>query len=66
MLTWQYNAHVGDVIDPKDLYLTTRVSLIWEMKDKSGKTSWDKIQEMGNEGWELVSVTPITVFIHKG
>jgi hypothetical protein len=34
----------------------------WSVKDKkTGKTDWDKIQELASQGWELVSVTPITV-----
>jgi hypothetical protein len=35
----------------------------WSLKDKkTGKTDWDKIQELPSQGWELVSVTPITVW----
>jgi hypothetical protein len=33
------------------------------VKDKkTGKTDWDNIQELASQGWELVSVTPITVW----
>ncbi len=35
-------------------------SAVWTVKGKDGKTSWDKLVAMANEGWELVSVTPIS------
>jgi DNA invertase Pin-like site-specific DNA recombinase len=36
------------------------VSVIWSQKDRNtGKTNWDELKEIANDGWELVSVTPI-------
>ncbi len=35
----------------------------WLVKDKkTGKADWDNIQDLASQGWELVSVTPITVW----
>ncbi len=35
----------------------------WLVKNKkTGKTDWINIQELANQVWELVSVTPITVW----
>ena len=36
-------------------------SNIWTKKDKQGKTEFDKLQELANDGWELVSVVPIAI-----
>ena len=37
------------------------LSKLWTEKNKkTGKTEWDVLQELANDGWELVSVTPIT------
>jgi hypothetical protein len=33
---------------------------IWKEKDKDGQSEWDKLKQLASEGWELVSVTPIT------
>lgn len=34
-------------------------SRIWTENKKDGTTSFDMIKERGNEGWELVGVTPL-------
>ena len=34
-------------------------SLLWTVKDKDGKSAFDKVNAMAAEGWELVSVTPM-------
>jgi hypothetical protein len=36
------------------------VGKIWEEKGQDGKTNWDRIQHLGEDGWELVSCFPIT------
>ncbi len=36
-------------------------SFVWTEKNKkTGKTAWDDLTAMAADGWELVSVTPIS------
>lgn len=38
------------------------VTQIWNKKDsKTGLTNWDEIAKYGQDGWELVSVTPLAI-----
>jgi hypothetical protein len=39
---------------------TVDPSFMWTEKDKQGHTQWEKLQKFAAEGWELVSVTPVT------
>jgi hypothetical protein len=39
---------------------TVDPSFMWTEKDKQGHTQWENLQKLAAEGWELVSVTPIT------
>jgi hypothetical protein len=32
---------------------------LWSTKVKGNRTGWDLIQEMGRDGWELVSAFPV-------
>jgi len=59
MTKWKYTTVYGG-IRKGVLMASSEPSEIWGRKDKSGKSVWDSIEEYGEEGWELVSVTPIT------
>lgn len=57
MVKWQMAFHmvtleVGNIPAPQ-------VSDLWNVKDKNGQTTHDKLQKLAADGWELVSVTPI-------
>jgi len=59
MQKWELMTFVTD-------YITGRggVTSIWSVKDKkTGLTEWDQLTKLANEGYELVSVTPIN---HQG
>ena len=33
--------------------------MLWTTKDKSGLTEFDQIKRMGENGWDLINITPI-------
>ncbi len=35
-------------------------SPVWTEADANGQTEWDHMMELGGQGWELVTVTPVT------
>ncbi|MDQ2807780.1 MAG: DUF4177 domain-containing protein [Chloroflexota bacterium] len=51
---WTYNILVADLVAPKP-----RAAKMWEVRGPDGLTDWDRLQNMGKEGWELVSVSPV-------
>jgi hypothetical protein len=55
MAAWEYTvilSNVGAVFTPS-------VAKVWQSKDSQGQTDWDRIQKLGQEGWELVSCCPV-------
>ncbi len=47
----------------KNLVAHSRIAAghIWKIKEiKTGKTEWEMVQEKAAQGWDLVSVCPIT------
>jgi hypothetical protein len=56
---WEYNT-IKVYIIRKGLKGGSDPSMVWTEKDKEGKTTWDSIKDLGKNGYELVSVTPIT------
>ncbi len=52
---WSYNILVVDLVAPKPT-----AAKMWEVRGPDGLTDWDRLQKMGSDGWELVSVTPVT------
>ena len=58
---WEYTAVTTNIRDSKGKKVYSRaVQRFRQKKSKDGKTTWDNIINLGEEGWELVSVTPIT------
>ena len=53
MIKWELAARYALIEDGEP-------SSIWTKKDKGGSTEWDSLLKLANEGWELVSVTPVT------
>jgi|WetSurMetagenome_2_1015567.scaffolds.fasta_scaffold74683_3 hypothetical protein len=54
MAAWEYTvvlSTVGAVFGPD-------VAKVWTAKDAAGVSDWDRIQQLGQEGWELVSCCP--------
>jgi hypothetical protein len=55
MKKWELTTLYGDIKSGH----VPEPSKIWTIKDEKGMTTWDKLTKLANEGWELVSVTPI-------
>ncbi|MCX6083292.1 MAG: DUF4177 domain-containing protein [Chloroflexi bacterium] len=62
---WQLQTHAVNIVKVGFTVPEINPTFIWERKDKEGKTDWDKLNKLANDGWELVSVTPI-VTAHSG
>jgi hypothetical protein len=43
-----------------DNSIKTSADKIWEKPNPNKKSQYEKIQELGEKGWELMSVTPIS------
>ena len=58
---WNYNILVVDLpssgfnISPGQV----NISKMWEVRGPDGLTNWDRLQQMGRDGWELVNTFPI-------
>lgn len=58
MTKWEMTTKVVDIISTS----IPSPWMIWDNKDpKTGRTDWDVIKELSASGWEVVSVTPITI-----
>lgn len=58
MQKWQYSAIASNNTGASIAGKTSKG--LWRKKNRDGKTDWDIIREMGQDGWELISATPIT------
>ena len=57
MTAWELATHSADISAFGGPY----PSEVWTKKDKkTGKTAWDELRALAADGWELVSVVPIT------
>ena len=56
MVKWELKTYEADI---RDFFNKPVPSILWKTDKKTIKTAWDELQEMANDGWELVSVTPI-------
>lgn len=64
---WELKMRTVDITEFSLLGVTTvDPKLVWKGKDKEGRSDWDKLKGLAAEGWELVSVTPITVAPNSG
>ena len=65
MKKWEYKLFYTPIEYPtkKNIFGVYGVSdvsgSLWEKKNKEGKTKFDKIEQLGKEGWELISCCPI-------
>lgn len=65
-MRWEYDAFVMEITGPHTYSslgekLNANINDVWGrvMADK-GTTYWDHLQQLGIEGWELVSCFPVT------
>ncbi len=58
--TWPVNITKPGLPAHSDPYV------VWTDYDKEGKTAWDRFLTFADEGWELVSVTPIITTAQLG
>jgi hypothetical protein len=56
---WQLWTHAVNITKANFASVTIDPSFVWTVKDKEGKTEWEKLQKLAADGWELISVTPI-------
>lgn len=60
MQKWKYNFCYAQ-IENEDLFTpNSNVTWIWTKRRNQTETAMAVIQRMGKEGWELVSVTPVS------
>src|SRR5438067_13796236 len=54
---WNYNVLVVDMGGTGTQMGFARASItkMWEVRGPDGQTDWDRLQNMGREGWELVN-----------
>jgi hypothetical protein len=55
MAAWEFTVILSNV----NAVLMPDVSRVWTSKDSAGASDWDRIQQLGQEGWELVSCCPV-------
>jgi hypothetical protein len=55
MAAWEFTV----VLSNTSAVLMPDVSKVWTSKDSAGVSDWDRIQQLGQEGWELVSCCPV-------
>jgi hypothetical protein len=55
---WEYTIYVSHSIT-FGLNPFPNAMALWEKKDKEGFTDLDSIRDYGEQGWELVSTSPI-------
>ena len=60
MIQWELSAQSVYIDTGGRFSVNVDPSAVWTVKGKNGKTSWDNLTAMADEGWELVSVTPIS------
>jgi len=67
MARWEIKFYVHtDMIDKQSYGIGTpahSAASLWNNKHKDGESSFDVLQECANNGWELVSVTPIVCIL---
>lgn len=54
MANWQYNVLVVD-LGSAVMKINSTISKMWEVRGPDGLTDWDRLQQMGRDGWELVN-----------
>jgi len=52
---WTYNVLVVDMTG----MMKPSITKMWEVRGPDGLTDWDRLQNMGREGWELVNVATV-------
>jgi hypothetical protein len=56
MNRWEFNVLVVDVA----ANFQPNMEKMWRDKGPDNLSNWDRLQQMGQEGWELVSTFPLT------
>jgi hypothetical protein len=56
VIVWEYNLIVANI----SAFMKPDISRLWRQKGPEGKTDWDRVQQSGHEGWELVNCFPMT------
>jgi hypothetical protein len=51
---WEYQILIVDMAKSM-----RGINHMWEIRGSDGLTDWDRLQNMGRDGWELVSQVPI-------
>ncbi|MGA7733189.1 MAG: hypothetical protein WCD37_18165 [Chloroflexia bacterium] len=54
---WTYNILVVDMAGV--MGNKPSITKMWEVRGPDGLTDWDRLQNMGRDGWELVTVLPV-------
>ena len=59
MIQWELTTLVASIATGERFSVIDPCA-VWTVKEEDGKTAWDRLVAMADEGWELVSVTPIS------
>jgi hypothetical protein len=59
MTAWQYTLIISDIFANVSLGGKPVFNKVWEEKRVEGKTDWERIQQLGKEGWEMVNSYPL-------
>jgi len=59
MQNWKYHFYYTSIVD-EGLGCGTSVEWIWKKHKDQQSPAMDDIQKIGTDGWELISVTPIS------
>ena len=60
MQKWDYNFYVTSIQQEERVSFNSTASMVWTKRKNETVTAMDEIRKMGIEGWELVSVTPVS------
>lgn len=61
MEVWEFNVLVMDIGNASGLIKVPNINEIWGKLGPDGRTHWDRLQQLGHEGWELVNTFPVAV-----
>ena len=66
MTKWELKSKTVGIMESTLLAPKVDPFRVHTQKDKDGRSAWEYLKALADEGWELVSVTPITGYAGSG